>query len=277
MLRPLLLAAVFWPGMADGQGVGTVLGRITDVTSGGPLSGVFVLVVPAGPEVVSGEEGWYFLTGIPEGRWQIELSRLGYAAVAESIQVVGGDAYSLDFQLRPEAIPLEELIVSVEEGAAGSLGHRTVVRGERLEERRANTMTELIQGLVPGVILTNPSGQVGAAGDLRIRGIRSLQDARPLFFVDGVRVGSAQTAGPPGTSQILDFLNSIHPRDVDRIEVVRNPEATLLFGSDARGGVILIFTKKGSLRTLPVSIPNPADRLDVVSVEGLVPCPIQPI
>jgi outer membrane receptor protein involved in Fe transport len=221
------------------------MGRVTDVASGSPLSSVWVLVSPDSLGVLSGDEGWYFLTGIPEGLHEITLSRLGYASVAESIQVAGSEAHLLDFQLRPEAIPLEELIISVEEGGGRSLGHRTVIRRERLEERRANTLSDLIQGLVPGVILTSPSGQVGASGQVRIRGVRSLQDAPPLFFVDGVRVGSAQMPGPPGTSQILDFLNSIPPRDVDRIEVVRNPEATLLYGADARGGVILIFTRRG--------------------------------
>ena len=229
------------------QSTGTVLGRITDVSTGEPLAGAVVQVAPGGPGVLSGDEGWYFLTGIPEGRRELTIDLLGFAPVAESIQVLGGEAGSLDFQLRPEAIALDELLVSVERGEARSLGHRTVISQERIQDPRPNSMSELLQGLVPGVVLTTTSGQAGASRRVRIRGVRSLQESLPLFFMDGVRVGSARIQGPPGTSQTLAFLDSIHPRDVQRIEIIRNPEATLLYGADARGGVILIFTKKGGV------------------------------
>ena len=78
--------------------------------------------------------------------------------------------------------------------------------------------------------------------------MRSLRENAPLFFVDDVRVGSSDFRGPPGTGgSVLAFLDNISPTDIDRIEILHASEATLLYGTDAAGGVILIFTKRGGL------------------------------
>jgi outer membrane receptor protein involved in Fe transport len=235
------------------QAVSTLVGRATDLATGLPLDGVVISLREVGLEAVTGEEGWYVLTGIPAGRHELVAEHLGYAVLRDSLEVASAGALTVNLELRPEAIPLDELVVTVESDAVQRLGHRTIVHREELERRKASTFSQLIQGLIPGVTQTTTSGQVGASTQIRIRGIRSLEEAYPLFFVDGVRVGSARTDGPPGTFQILDFLNSINPNDVDRVEVVRNPEATLLYGADARGGVILIFTKRGGLPGDPAS------------------------
>jgi outer membrane cobalamin receptor len=85
---------------------------------------------------------------------------------------------------------------------------------------------------------------VGSASRIRIRGVRSLQESPPLFFVDGVRIGSARMGGPTGTGGVLTFLGNLNPRDLDRIEILHASEATTLFGTDAAGGAILIFTRR---------------------------------
>ena len=72
----------------------------------------------------------------------------------------------------------------------------------------------------------------------------------PLFYVDDVKVASARFGGPVGTESMLTFLDNISPADIDRIEILKNPDATLLYGAEARGGVILIYTKRGG-RPLP--------------------------
>lgn len=234
------------------QALGTVLGRLRDKETGKPLEGVTVYLAGTPVAVLSGSEGWYALMGVPPGFHQIRVSRMGFRPAVDSFSIGPGEALTRDFVLEPQPIPLEEVLVSVATPAREISGQRTVIRREELERRRAGSVSELLQGLIPGVNLTGAGGQVGASGSIRIRGIRSMQEQHPLFFVDGVRVGSARTSGPPGTESVLDFLDNINPADIERIEVVRNPEAAFLYGTDAGGGVILIFTRRsGSAPPVP--------------------------
>ena len=57
-------------------------------------------------------------------------------------------------------------------------------------------------------------------------------------------MGSARVTGPTGTEGVLTFLDNINPADIQRIEILYAAEATTLFGTDAAGGAILIYTKR---------------------------------
>jgi iron complex outermembrane receptor protein len=231
-------------GELRAQDPGSILGRITDVATGAPLPEALVSVSGTGRQILSGENGWYFLTGVPAGVHEITVGLLGYALVRDTVELVPGDALSADYQLTAEPIPVDELVISVEADPLRNLSQRRVILREELERRQATTMAQLLQGLVPELTQTFTSGEVGAAPQIRIRGVRSLRPNPPIFIVDGVRIVSAQTGGPPGTGSILAFLDVINPRDVDRIEILHASEATTFYGTDAAGGAILIFTRR---------------------------------
>lgn len=214
------------------------------MATGSSLSQALVTVTGTGRHILSGEEGWFFLTGVPPGQHEITVGLLGYEVALDTVELAPGDALTLDFSLAAEPIPVDGLVVSADAEPLRNLGHRRVVRREELERRQASTMSQLLQGLVPGVTQTVTSGDAGAAAQIRIRGVRSLQEGPPLFFVDGVRVGSARMRAAPGTGAILAFLDNINPRDVDRIEILHAAEATTFFGTDAAGGAILIYTRR---------------------------------
>jgi hypothetical protein len=238
-----LVSGVCLPAL-DAQGSGAILGRISDQETGATISEALVSISGTNLRVLSGEHGWYVLSGIPAGMHEVTVGLLGYELIRDTIQVASGDALDMDFQLVSEPIPVDGLVVSAEAEPLRNLAHRRVVRREELERRQASTMSQLLQGLVPGVTQTVTSGDAGASARIRIRGVRSLRDSPPLFFVDGVRVASARTGGPPGTGAILTFLDNINPKDVERIEIVHAAEATMLFGTDGAGGAILIYTRR---------------------------------
>lgn len=239
-----LLAGSFCGGELRAQDLASIVGRITEAATGAPLPEALVSVSGTGRQIRSGENGWYFLTGVPAGVHEITVGLLGYAVVRDTVELAPGDALSADFQLPAEPIPVDELVISAEADPLRNLTHRRVISREELEGRHASTMNQLLQGLVPGVTQTVTSGEAGAAPQVRIRGVRSLRPNPPLFIIDGVRVTSARTGGPPGTGSILSFLDVITPRDVDRIEILHASEATTLYGTDAAGGAILIFTRR---------------------------------
>jgi TonB-dependent SusC/RagA subfamily outer membrane receptor len=95
---------------------------------------------------------------------------------------------------------------------------------------------------IPGVLISQPSGQVGSGIRIQLRGLRSLFAGNdPLVYVDGVRTSSHTSTRPGVRGQSL--LDLIPPSQIDRIEVLKGPAATARYGTGALPGVILIYTK----------------------------------
>jgi outer membrane receptor protein involved in Fe transport len=235
---------VLCPPGALAQGTGSVFGRVVSEAGDATLANALVAIPGTALRVLSGNEGWFFLTGLPVGRHEITVELPGFALAVDTVEVQADSAQHLDFRLKPEPVPMDELVVSAEAQARGTVAHRKIITRSEIERSQASTVTQLLQGLVPGVTQTQAGGNVGAASKIRIRGVRSLESTPPLFILDGIRVGSAQFSGPVGTDGILTFLDNINPEDIQRIEILYAAEATTLFGTDAAGGAILIYTKR---------------------------------
>src|SRR5439155_9691192 len=91
------------------------------------------------------------------------------------------------------------------------------------------------------------SGQPGAGGTIRLRGTNSVtQSNSPIVYVDGIRIYSDGGPITPSARQSTLAMNDIKADDIERIEIVKGAAATTLYGTQASGGVIQIFTKKGS-------------------------------
>jgi vitamin B12 transporter len=113
----------------------------------------------------------------------------------------------------------------------------TVITREEIEKKQAIGMSEVLKG-VPGVSFSN-NGGLGKNTSVFLRGTNSDQ---VLVLVDGVKVGSATLGTTPFHDLPLD--------QIEKIEVVRGPRSSL-YGSEAIGGVIQIFTKKGTGKLRP--------------------------
>jgi outer membrane cobalamin receptor len=232
------------PVYVSAQGTGSVFGRVLGGTENATLANALVAIPGTTLRVLSGDEGWFFLTGLPAGVHEVSVELPGFALALDTVEIRADSALHLDFHLQPDPVLLDELVVSADAQKDGAMAHRRIITREDIDRRQASTVTQLLQGLVPGVTQTSTSGDVGAASQIRIRGVRSLRDSPPLFVVDGVRVGSSRLSGPVGTEGVLTFLDNINPEDIQRIEILYAAEATTLFGTDAVGGAILIYTKR---------------------------------
>jgi len=111
----------------------------------------------------------------------------------------------------------------------------TVITREDIDNLQDQDLTELLDGL-PGLTVTN-SGGLGKTAGIRLRGTGT---GHTLVIIDGVRIGSA-TLGEAA-------LQHLPLQHIDRIEIVRGP-LSHLYGADAVGGVIQIFTRKGQQET----------------------------
>ena len=108
----------------------------------------------------------------------------------------------------------------------------SIITGEELEQRQIRLVSDALRA-VPGVAV-NRSGPTGSVTQVRIRGAESNQT---VVLVDGIKIND------PFTSEV-DFAHLL-TADIDRIEILRGPQ-TVLYGSESIGGVISIFTKRGT-------------------------------
>jgi TonB-dependent starch-binding outer membrane protein SusC len=122
-------------------------------------------------------------------------------------------------------------------GAVSSIG------GGDLENKPFSSVDKALQGGIAGLQSTAGSGAPGAAQDIRIRGVSSINAGNaPLWVLDGVIVNSGDASRLQTTSNLLSTLN---PNDIENITVLKDAASTAAYGSRGANGVILVTTKKG--------------------------------
>ena len=164
----------------------------------------------------------------------LEVSYIGY--LTEEVDVAGRS--EIDVVLEPDVAGLEEAIVigygnqkrSQISGAVGKIGSKEITSVPVLRTEQA------LQGRAAGVQVTQNSGQPGSTQSIRIRGTGSLNNAEPLYVVDGI------------PSFGIDYLN---PSDIESISVLKDAASAAIYGARGGNGVVLITTKKGTMNQKP--------------------------
>lgn len=252
-LTALTAFAMVTVGVTDvaAQGTGTVTGMVRDALSRAPLPGAQVSVEGTGIGGLANNVGRFLFLNVPAGEHTIQAQLIGYRTVSLTVSVTADQTTAVDFDLRQEALALEGVVVT---GTAGTARRREIgnqisqVTSEDIELAAVTDLGDILQGRTTGVQINDFGGQVGQASQIRLRGNSSLtQGNNPLIYIDGIRMKNNELeedddeAG--ASSSVFDMIN---PNDIERIEVVKGPAATTLYGTEAAGGVIQIFTKRGS-------------------------------
>ncbi|HJT74023.1 MAG TPA: TonB-dependent receptor, partial [Chitinophaga sp.] len=119
---------------------------------------------------------------------------------------------------------------------ASYTGSVSQIKKEQIQNLQVSSVSKALQGQVPGLQSTSPSGQPGSDATIRIRGIGSINaSSAPLYVVDGVPYG--------GT------LSAINPADIESISVLKDASSSALYGSRGANGVIIITTRQGRRNT----------------------------
>lgn len=261
----LLVAAttVLAPAVGAQQqvGNGTIAGKATDAQSGAPLEAVTIAVQGTQLGAVTGPDGSFRITRVPNGAHTVVARRIGYGAGTRTVTTSDGQTVTVDFPLQTSAVNLQEVVVTGTAGnqtrAAQGAVVSTINAAEVTTVAPVSNVTQVLEGRVAGVNVTAGSGTSGTASRISIRGAASISLSNaPLVFVDGIRTYSGQRNDVAiGSShglerlggQAVTALNDISPDDIESIEVVKGPAAATLYGADASAGVIQIITKKGRL------------------------------
>lgn len=250
-----VLCLIAWaPAIA--QVTGTIVGEVRDADTEEPLVGAQVYVPGTPVGTVTDGSGRFRLEGVPAGMTVLRVQHLGYRTEEARILAAGGRTSTQVFALQWEFLNLDAIVVT---GSAGGAREREVAYSvgrivpEEISEP-VSTVDQLLTGRLPGVTVQQGSGLAGSGSQIRLRGNVSVAlGNEPLVYVDGVRVRSEGYPkntphvgdGLSGPNDTASPLNDLNPADIERIEVVKGPAATTLYGAEAASGVIQIFTKRG--------------------------------
>ncbi|KAB5488923.1 SusC/RagA family TonB-linked outer membrane protein [Flagellimonas hadalis] len=223
----------------------SVSGTVTD-TSGNPLAGVNLVVESKNVGTISALDGSFSINAGPDD--VLVFSMVGFKTL--SMPISGRDEITV--MLEEDVTQLGEVVLNA--------GYYTVTEKERtgniskvtaseFEKQPVSNPLAALQGRMPGVSVTQTSGLPGAGFNIQIRGRNSIGAGNdPLYIVDGVPFASdpinySQTSGILGGT--ISPLNGINPADIEKIEVLKDADATAIYGSRGANGVVLVTTKNG--------------------------------
>jgi TonB-dependent SusC/RagA subfamily outer membrane receptor len=246
------------PTLASAQATGRVTGTVVGDAGQRPIAGTRITVRGTTLGSITGDEGKYSIAGIPAGRQTIDFRHIGYAAVNQTVEVAAGQTATVNVRLSERAIALDEIVVT---GTAGATERRqlgntvaTIDASKIADVAPLASVDQLIQGRTAGVNMITTQGNVGSAGQIKIRGTKSASlGTDPIMYIDGVRVNSSddRTSANGGNSaffiggQSINRMADLNPAEIDRIEIVKGAAAATLYGTQGSNGVIQIFTKRG--------------------------------
>ncbi|WP_324678428.1 TonB-dependent receptor [Hymenobacter sp. GOD-10R] len=258
-LVPLILLAVGLPALAHGTAApnapyfhlaatGPITGKVLD-ENGAALPGVTVRVKGTTAGTTTNQDGTFTLSETPENATLI-FSFIGY----KSQEVTPGRDGSLIVRLAPNQGQLNEVVVvgygtQQRKNLTGSI---VKVDPSDTKDIPVGSFDAQLQGKVSGVQISSNSGVPGQATNVRVRGATTINGSNtPLYVVDGVFMNnnSLQTisTGGKASSPIAD----LNPADIENIEVLKDADATALYGARGANGVILVTTKRGNFNQKP--------------------------
>ncbi|MGV8095840.1 MAG: TonB-dependent receptor [Mangrovibacterium sp.] len=205
----------------------SVSGKVTD-SSGSPLRGVTVIIKGTTEGTITDSNGNYSLSNVPENAALI-FSFVGMRT--QELSVSGRT--SIDVSLTEETIRIEE-VVAIGYGTQRRVnltGSVSTVAPTEIQARPHQNVAALLQGKVPGLLISSNSGRPGREGvNILLRGMASYgTNNTPLVIIDGIPAS-------------LDMVN---PEDVESVSVLKDAASASIYGSRATNGVILITTRKG--------------------------------
>ena len=205
-----------------------VTGVVKDATTGEVLPGVSISIKGTTLGTETDFDGLYSIK-VDKGATLV-FNYLGY----QKKEVVVNES-TINVSLSESAETLDEIVV-IGYGTQNKkevTGAVTVVGSATIEDLKPTRIEQALQGQVAGVNITQNSGSPGAASNIRIRGVSTNGDSRPLILLDG---------------RVIEDLSVVNPSDIESINILKDAAAGI-YGVRAANGVILVTTKNGRKNT----------------------------
>lgn len=228
-----------------------ITGTVTN-TEGIAMPGVNIIVKGTTAGTTTDINGKYAINA--DENSTLVFSFIGFASF--EVRVAGQTI--VDVVLIEDVKKLGEVIVNAgywsvnDKEKTGSIGK---ISSKEIEKQPVSNVLSAMQARVPGLEIVQQTGVPGGNFRVRIRGQNSIANGNdPLYIIDGVPFTSSTMAfnetssglyGNVAASGGTNPLNAINPADIESIEVLKDADATAIYGSRGSNGVILITTKKG--------------------------------
>lgn len=222
-----------------------IKGTVSSNADGLPLPGTNILLKNGTAGATTDFDGNYKIS-VPNKESVLVFSYQGF----KSKEVAVGNQTTINVTLEEDISSLDEIVL-IGYGSAQKKdlsGAISSIKAKELEATKVTTPDEFVQGRVSGLLLTQTSGQPGAATSVRIRGSSSINaGSEPLYVIDGFPVdsNSDNLGGNVSEGPNLNALSTISPSDIESIDVLKDASATAIYGSRGANGVIIITTKRG--------------------------------
>ncbi|WP_128544398.1 SusC/RagA family TonB-linked outer membrane protein [Larkinella soli] len=238
LLSCLLVTLVWVSALAQDR---RVTGKVTSSEDGSALPGVSIQLKGTSRGTQSDASGNYSIN-VPPGGGTLVFSFIG----TTTQEVAIGNRSTIDMQLANDTRALSEVVV-VGYGTQQRrdlTGSQLTVKGDEIAALPVQTFETALQGRTPGVQITQGSGKLGTALQIRVRGAASISAGNePLYVLDGIPITS-QDVNTTDT-ELFSPLADIDPNDIESIEILKDASASAIYGSRASNGVVLITTKRG--------------------------------
>jgi TonB-linked SusC/RagA family outer membrane protein len=231
----------------------TVSGKVTDA-QGQPLVGANVKIRGTNAGTVTDANGRFILKNV-DANAQLEISFVGHEI--QTITVSGKKLFAIVLSRRQSLLDETQVIAygtTTRRFATSNIG---TVKAKDIEMQPVQNPLLALQGRVPGIEITQLSGLPGGGVTVRIQGRNSINSGLdPLIVIDGVPYPSTLTniSSFENLVQGGNPLNFVNPGDIESIDILKDADATAIYGSRAANGAILITTKKGKAGNLKLSV-----------------------
>ncbi len=220
-----------------------------------PLVGAAVNLIGAvSYQTTTDSKGLFKFPSVPQGTYSLVITYIGYQKLERKIEATGADL-RLAFTMHAGTDKLDEILITGYSTTTQRLstGAISKVTGAQIEQQPVSDPILAMEGRVPGLFITQTSGNAGAPLNVVIRGQNSLSvlnQSPPLYIIDGIPFNSKpveQSIGGFSATNGFNPLNTINPSDIESIDVLKDADATAIYGSRGANGVIVITTKKGKI------------------------------
>ena len=236
----------------------TVTGTVKELQV--PLVGVMVKEEGTDNSTFTDDNGNYSLT-LQHENAKLIFEQLDFPIREEA--VLNRSVINVRFTKEDNGIQLKDVVINAgyysvkDKERTGSIAR---VTAKEIENQPVNNVLDALQGRVAGLEITPTTGTAGGGYTIRLRGQNSISAGNdPLFIIDGVpfdmnSMSYTSISNTVMPNSNINPLNSIDPKSIEKIEVLKDADATAIYGSRGANGVILITTKKGQKRKTTFNI-----------------------
>ena len=240
----------------------SVTGKVVDEKNMA-LPGVTVMVKDLKLGTTTGPDGRYVLTIPKVDNILLVFSFVGMHT--QEVKYTGQD--SVNVVMKDDIEVLEDVVVTGygNMSKGNYTGAATTMKAEDIMMAGVSSIDQMLQGVVPGMLVQQGTGMVGASPKIRVRGVSSLLGSQePVWVVDGVIQRDPQpfnsedntkfSVDADDISQLAgNAISWLNPNDIESITVLKDSSATAIYGSEAANGVIVITTKKANVGKVSVA------------------------